>query len=96
MRSVPRDSSSTSRAARSSTPPRSSTALRDGRIAGAGLDVIEGEPAVPPDFWTWTRWCLSPHVGGYSPEAIRSMMHKVRANLDAHFAGQPVLSPVPA
>jgi lactate dehydrogenase-like 2-hydroxyacid dehydrogenase len=39
---------------------------------------------------------LSPHIGGFSPEAMRSMIHKVRANLDAHFAGQPVLSPIPA
>jgi lactate dehydrogenase-like 2-hydroxyacid dehydrogenase len=70
-------------------------ALRDGRIAGAGLDVIEGEPAVPAGFLDLDTLVLSPHVGGYSPEAVRSMIHMVRANLDAHFAGQPVLSPVP-
>ena len=70
-------------------------ALREERIAGAGLDVIEGEPAVPEGFRDLERLVLSPHVGGFSPEAIRSMIHKVRANLDAHFAGKPVLSPVP-
>ena len=71
-------------------------ALREERIAGAGLDVIEGEPAVPEGFLDLPRLVLSPHVGAYSPEAIQSMIHKVRANLDAHFAGRPVLSPIPA
>jgi lactate dehydrogenase-like 2-hydroxyacid dehydrogenase len=70
-------------------------ALRSGRIAGAGLDVIEGEPALPAGFRDLERLVLSPHVGGFSPEAIRAMIHMVRANLDAHFAGRPVLSPVP-
>jgi lactate dehydrogenase-like 2-hydroxyacid dehydrogenase len=41
------------------------------------------------------RVVWSPHIGGHSPDAIRAMVHKVRANLDAHFSGQPVLSPVP-
>lgn len=71
-------------------------ALRDGRIAGAGLDVIEGEPAVPAAFRDLPRLVLSPHIGAFSPAAIRSMIHRVRDNLDAHFAGLPVLSPIPA
>lgn len=71
-------------------------ALRGERIAGAGLDVIEGEPAVPEGFLDLPRLVLSPHVGGFSPEAVRSMIHMVRANLDAHFAGKPVLTPIPA
>jgi lactate dehydrogenase-like 2-hydroxyacid dehydrogenase len=69
-------------------------ALENRRIAGAGLDVIEGEPTVPERFLRLDRLVLSPHVGGFSPEAIRAMIHKVRDNLDAHFAGRPVLSPV--
>lgn len=72
------------------------SALRDGRIAGAGLDVVEGEPAIPPALATDPRIVWSPHIGGHSPDAITAMVRKVRANLDAHFAGQPVLSPVPA
>jgi lactate dehydrogenase-like 2-hydroxyacid dehydrogenase len=71
-------------------------ALREERIAGAGLDVIEGEPIVPEGFIGLPRLVLSPHVGGLSPEAMRAMIHKVRANLDAHFSGNPVLSPIPA
>lgn len=70
-------------------------ALREERIAGAGIDVIEGEPAVPAGFPGLDRLVMSPHVAAFSPEAIRSMIHKLRANLDAHFAGKPVLSPIP-
>ncbi len=70
-------------------------ALRDERIAGAGLDVIEGEPAVPPALANDPRIVWSPHIGGNSHDAIRAMVGKVRANLDAHFSGQPVLTPVP-
>jgi lactate dehydrogenase-like 2-hydroxyacid dehydrogenase len=70
-------------------------ALREGRIAGVGLDVVEGEPAVPAALASDPRVVWSPHIGGHSPDAITAMVRKVRANLDAHFAGHPVLSPVP-
>ena len=40
-------------------------ALRSGGIAGAGLDVIDGEPAVPDAFLDLERLVLSPHLGGY-------------------------------
>jgi lactate dehydrogenase-like 2-hydroxyacid dehydrogenase len=70
-------------------------ALREGRIAGAGLDVIEGEPAVPPDIAADDRIVLSPHIGGFALGAVHAMMRGVRANLDAHFAGKPVPTPVP-
>lgn len=70
-------------------------ALRDGRIAGAGLDVFEGEPTRPPALVDAPHIVWSPHIGGHNHEAIVAMVRKLRANLDAHFAGQPVLSPVP-
>jgi len=70
-------------------------AVRDGRIAGAGLDVIEGEPAVPPEIAAEERIVLSPHIGGFALGAVHAMMRGVRANLDAHFAGKPVPTPVP-
>ncbi|MEZ5934734.1 MAG: 2-hydroxyacid dehydrogenase [Alphaproteobacteria bacterium] len=69
-------------------------ALNEGRIAGAGLDVIDGEPAVPEGFLRQDRLVLSPHVGGFSPDAIKAMIHRVRDNFDAHFAGRPLHSPV--
>lgn len=70
-------------------------ALRDERIAGVALDVIEGEPQIPEGFRDLERLLLSPHVGGFSPEALRNMTHQVRDNLDAYFSGLPVLSPIP-
>jgi phosphoglycerate dehydrogenase-like enzyme len=44
-------------------------ALRAGRLAGAGLDVLESEPP-PPDHQAWSepRLLLTPHVGR-SPES---------------------------
>jgi lactate dehydrogenase-like 2-hydroxyacid dehydrogenase len=70
-------------------------ALRAGRVAGAGLDVFEGEPTRPPALVDAPNIVWSPHVGGHSPDASHAMVRKLRANLDAHFAGQPVLTPVP-
>ncbi len=71
-------------------------ALREGVIAGAGLDVIEGEPVVPDALIALENVVLSPHIGGASPETRHNMIALVRDNLDAHFAGKPVLTPIPA
>lgn len=70
-------------------------AIESGQIAGAGLDVMEGEPAVPDGFVDLENLVLSPHVGGFSPEAIHNNIHEVRENLDAFFSGRPVLKEVP-
>jgi lactate dehydrogenase-like 2-hydroxyacid dehydrogenase len=70
-------------------------ALRERRIAGAALDVIEGEPQLPDGLIELENLVISPHVGGFSPESLRAMNGMVRDNLDAHFAGRPVLTPVP-
>ncbi len=69
--------------------------LQHRRIAGAALDVIEGEPAVPPALLALENVILTPHVGGRSPEAQAAMFERVLENLKRHFSGQPVLTPVP-
>jgi lactate dehydrogenase-like 2-hydroxyacid dehydrogenase len=71
-------------------------ALAGGVIAGAALDVVEGEPAIPAALCALPNVVLSPHTGGMSPEAIKATIHRVRDNLDAHFSGRPVLTPIPA
>ncbi len=69
-------------------------ALERGVIAGAGLDVYEGEPA-PPSLLTGSeRVVLTPHVGGRSPEAVAASVQMFIDNATRHFAGQAVLTPV--
>jgi lactate dehydrogenase-like 2-hydroxyacid dehydrogenase len=70
-------------------------ALRDRGIAGAGLDVFEREPDVPPELRALTNVVLTPHVGGNTDEAQGAMHDAVIANLDAFLAGRPVPTPVP-
>jgi lactate dehydrogenase-like 2-hydroxyacid dehydrogenase len=69
-------------------------ALIEKRIAGAALDVFDDEPNVPDVFKTLDNVVLTPHVAGLSPEAYEAMVTMVRDNLQAFFAGKPVLSPV--
>lgn len=70
-------------------------ALRDGGIAGAGLDVFDREPDVPAELRALRNVVLTPHVGGNTDEAQAAMQDAVIANLDAFLAGRPVPTPVP-
>lgn len=69
-------------------------ALREKRIAGAGLDVFWDEPQVPAELTTMENVVLSPHMGSATREIREERGRKLLANLRAHFAGQPVLTPV--
>ncbi len=69
-------------------------ALKHRRIAGAALDVIEGEPNVPEAITRLSNVILTPHIAGRSPEAIAATLQLVLDNLSAHFQGVPVLTPV--
>lgn len=71
-------------------------ALREGRIAGAGLDVFDAEPEVPQALKALDNVVLTPHVAGQSPEAARDTVALVLRNLQAFVAGEPVLTPVTA
>ena len=70
-------------------------ALAERRIAGAGLDVVEGEPVVPPALLKLDNVVLTPHSAGRSPEAVSATVALFLENATAHFAGRPVLTPVP-
>lgn len=70
-------------------------ALQDGRIAGAGLDVFENEPDVPEAFWTMDNVVMMPHRGSATHETRHRMAMLCLANLEAHFAGEPLPTPVP-
>jgi lactate dehydrogenase-like 2-hydroxyacid dehydrogenase len=72
-------------------------ALRSKRIAGAGLDVVEGEPNVPPqlpELQQFDSVVVTPHIAGRAPEARTAATAMMLSNLNAYFAGKPLPSPV--
>ena len=69
-------------------------ALQSGRVAGAGLDVYESEPAPPLDLLALDNVVLTPHVAGWSPEAVQASVDRFVENARRHFVGQTPVSPV--
>jgi len=63
-------------------------ALTHRRIAGAGLDVFEHEPAVPAELLALPNVCAIPHMASATVESRTAMGMMVIENLDAFFAGQ--------
>jgi glyoxylate reductase len=63
-------------------------ALQEKRIAGAGLDVYEGEPNVDPGFLSLDNVTLLPHLGSATIATRTAMGNKVLSNLLAYFSGQ--------
>ena len=70
-------------------------ALEAGTIAGAGLDVFEDEPRVPERLLALHKVVLTPHIGSGTQATRQAMADLAFNNLAAHFAGRPVLAPVP-
>jgi hydroxypyruvate reductase len=70
-------------------------ALQQGTIAGAGLDVFENEPQVPQALRELDNVVLTPHMASATHETRQAMADLALANLLAHFAGEPLKSPVP-
>lgn len=70
-------------------------ALQQGTIAGAGLDVFDKEPHVPEALWSMDNVVLTPHIASATRQTRQAMADLAAGNLQAHFAGQPLLSPVP-
>ncbi|WP_447982529.1 2-hydroxyacid dehydrogenase [Achromobacter kerstersii] len=69
-------------------------ALREQTIAGAALDVYEGEPQLPAGLADLTNLVLTPHVAGWSPEAMQLMVDKFLENARRLYAGEPLLTPI--
>lgn len=69
-------------------------ALQAGQIAGAALDVYEGEPQPPQALVGLTNVILTPHVAGWSPQSIRSSVTNFIANVDAWQRGEPLPTPL--
>ena len=70
------------------------TALSSGALGSAALDVFEGEPALDPRFLELPNVLLQPHHASGTIETRKAMGQLMRDNLTAHFAGQPLLTPV--
>lgn len=69
-------------------------ALTEGRLGGAALDVFEQEPHVPEELFQLENVVLLPHVGSSTVETENAMADLVVSNLEAHFAGKSLLTPV--
>jgi phosphoglycerate dehydrogenase-like enzyme len=70
-------------------------ALREGWIAGAGLDVFEEEP-LPADspLWGLENALISPHVAGFTPRYDERAAALFARNLARYLAGEPLLNRV--
>ena len=69
-------------------------ALRDKRIAAAGLDVFEGEPSVHPDLLSLPNVVLTPHIASASLPTRLAMARLAADNLIAFFEGKEPLTPL--
>ncbi|MES2247663.1 MAG: D-glycerate dehydrogenase [Pseudomonadota bacterium] len=69
-------------------------ALREKRIAAAGLDVFEGEPKVHPDLLTVPNVVLTPHIASATVPTRRAMADLAADNLIAWGTGKGPLTPV--
>ncbi|AVS88214.1 D-glycerate dehydrogenase [Paracidovorax avenae] len=69
-------------------------ALRERRIAAAGLDVFEGEPKVHADLLKVPNVVLTPHIASATVPTRRAMANLAADNLIAFFDGRGPLTPV--
>ncbi len=70
-------------------------ALRDGVIAGAGLDVFAEEPLVHPGLLELENVVLLPHLGSATVETRTAMAVLAAQNVVAMLRGDPPRTPVP-
>lgn len=69
-------------------------ALRERRIASAGLDVFEGEPAVHPDLLTVPNVVLTPHIASATTATRLAMANKAADNLIGFLLNGKAVSPL--
>lgn len=70
-------------------------ALETGALGAAALDVFEDEPRLNPRFLGLPNVLLQPHHASGTVATRKAMGQLMRDNLAAHFAGRPLLTPVP-
>ena len=70
------------------------SALRDGQIAGAGLDVFENEPSVHPGLLELENVVLVPHLGSATVETRTAMAMLAADNALAVLSGERPPAPI--
>lgn len=70
------------------------SALTEGRLAGAGLDVFASEPHVPAELLTLDNVVLLPHVGSGTRETRAAMAELTLANLRSYIRNSTLVTPI--
>ncbi|XP_010924596.1 glyoxylate/hydroxypyruvate/pyruvate reductase 2KGR [Elaeis guineensis] len=73
--------------------PELISALVEGRLGAAALDVYEHEPDIPEELFRLENVVLTPHVGSATWETRKAMADLVLGNLEAHVLNKPLLTP---
>jgi len=63
-------------------------ALKAGTIAGAALDVFEGEPKLNPDYLALRNVVLTPHIGSATRSTRMAMLRLAVENMSAALRGE--------
>ena len=69
-------------------------ALRERRLAAAGLDVFEGEPRVHPDLLACSNVVLTPHIGSATVPTRKAMANLAADNLIGYLTGGKPVTPL--
>ena len=70
-------------------------ALREGWIAGAGLDVYAAEPLPPSSpLWRLPQVVMTPHIAGTHPQYMGRSADIFLNNLKLYLAGEPLINEV--
>ena len=69
--------------------------LVSGKLGGAGLDVFNDEPKVPEALFALDSVVLQPHHGSGTRQTRQKMGDLTVGNVEAYFAGKPLLTPLP-
>lgn len=73
--------------------PELISALVEGRLGAAALDVYEHEPDIPEELFRLENVVLTPHLGSATWETRKAMADLVLGNLEAHVLKKPLLTP---